>query len=187
VSGPGIDVDVVVVGVGVAAEDLAHRALIVLLTPAFYLAHRDEVGHFDDILLVQLERGAADIAAFGDGVRRVVPESEGAIVETTAETVGEIEDATSVQAIALIALSAAAALAGLVAIVQALSRQVAVSSVAAMLASPTTPTGFARRVEPDPGFAADWLVLGVGFVAVVVLVSATAVVLIYRFRWSRSW
>ena len=61
-------IDVVVVGVGVAAEDLANRALIVLLTPAFYMAHRDEVGHFDDILQVQLERGEADIAAFGDAM-----------------------------------------------------------------------------------------------------------------------
>jgi ABC-type lipoprotein release transport system permease subunit len=206
----GPTVAVVVVGVGVTAEDLANRSLIVLLTPAFYVAHKDAVGHFDDILQVQLERGEADIAAFSAGVQRVVPDSEGAIIETAAETVGEIEDATSVQATALIALAAAAALAGLVAIGQALSRQIAVSSAeqpvlralglngrqrftalllpmvlvaiggaslavaATLLASPITPNGFARRVEPDPGFAADWFVLGIGFVAVVLIVSAGA-------------
>ena len=206
----GPTIEVVVVGVGVTAEDLANRSLIVLLTPAFYVAHKDAVGHFDDILQVQLKRGEADIAAFGDGVQRVVPDSEGVVIETAAETVGEIEDATRVQATALIALAAAAALAGLVAIGQALSRQTAVSSaeqpvlralglngrqrftalllpmvlvaisgasvavVATLLASPITPNGFARRVEPDPGFAADWLVLGIGFVAVVVIVSAVA-------------
>jgi hypothetical protein len=50
----------------------------------------------------------------------------------------------------------------------------AVAAGLAVLASPMMPTGFARRVEPDRGFAADWLVLGPGFVAVVILVSGRA-------------
>jgi hypothetical protein len=49
-----------------------------------------------------------------------------------------------------------------------------------VLASPTMPIGFARRVEPEPGFAADWLVLGLGFVAVAILVSGGAALSAWR-------
>jgi hypothetical protein len=50
----------------------------------------------------------------------------------------------------------------------------------ALLASPMMPIGLARRVEPDPGFAADWLVLGLGFVAVSILVSGRAAMSAWR-------
>ena len=38
----------------------------------------------------------------------------------------------------------------------------AVAVGVAVLASPLMPLGLARIAEPDPGFATDWLVLGVG-------------------------
>jgi ABC-type lipoprotein release transport system permease subunit len=206
----GPRIDVTVVGVGRTEEELAGSTPMVLFTSAFHALYRDDVGHFDEILQVRLTHGDHDLAAFQQGVRRVVPESEGAIVETPAETSAEIEDATRVQAVSLLIFALAAALAGFVATGQALSRQAALSTVdqpklhalglsrwqrfAALLlpavlvaivgaalaagmavpASATMPVGFARRVEPDPGFAADWLVLGLGFVAVAILVSGGA-------------
>jgi len=206
----GPSIEVVVVGIGLSTDDLANKAPIMLLTPAFYAEHQDEVGHFDDILDVRLVRGAADIAAFRAGVERIVPAREGAIIETDSETTAEIEDATSVQAVALVVFAIVAGLAGFVAIGQALARQIARSSVdqpglqalglgrrprsaallapaslvalggaalavgLAVLASPVMPTGFAGRVEPDPGFDVDWFVLGLGFVAVALLVLGRA-------------
>jgi ABC-type lipoprotein release transport system permease subunit len=204
----GPEIEVTVVGVGRTEEELASGTPIVLFTPAFYARHHDDIGHFDEILQVRLTRGERDLAAFERGLRRVVPESEGAIVETHAETKGEIEDATGVQATSLVMFALVVALAGFVAIGQALARQIAlaadeqpvlhalglgrwqrgvalllpavvvavigamVAAGLAVLASSLLPTGFARRVEPDPGLAADWLVLGVGCVAVAILVSA---------------
>jgi hypothetical protein len=56
----------------------------------------------------------------------------------------------------------------------------AVAAGVALLASPMMPTGLARRVEPDPGFAADWPVLGLGFTAVAILVSGRAAVSAWR-------
>jgi hypothetical protein len=108
-------------------KKLANKSLIVILTPAFYAAYPDDVAHFDDILDVRLKRGRAEFVAFRDEVQRVVPQAEGAIVETVAETIGEIEDAISVESIALIVLAVAASLAGIVAVGQALIRPVAAS------------------------------------------------------------
>lgn len=46
-----------------------------------------------------------------------------------------------------------------------------VSIVAAIAASPLFPIGIARRAEPSPGFRVDWLVLGLGAVALVAFVA----------------
>jgi hypothetical protein len=208
----GPEIDVMVVGVGRTEQDLASSSPIMVFTPAFYARYRDDVGHFDDILQVRLAHGDQDVAAFQRDVHRVVPDSEGVIVETHAETSAEIEDATQVQAVSLVVFALAAALAGFVAIGQLLARLLALSAVdqpklhalgmtrgqrcasllvpavlvafvgavvaggLTVLASPTMPTGFARRVEPDPGFVADWLVVGLGCVAVTVLVSCRGAV-----------
>lgn len=212
----GPRLDVTVTGVGRTQEELANRTPIMVFTPAFYVAHQEDIGHFDDILQVRLSRGVEDLASFQSGVHRVVPEREGAIVETGAETSAKIQDATRVQAASLVIFAIAAALAGFVAIGQALARQIARATAdqltlhalglsrwqrfeallvpvglvaiagagmavgAAILASPVLPTGFARRVEPDPGFAADWLVLGGMFAAVVILVSGPAALSAWR-------
>lgn len=213
-AGPRIEVQVT--GVGVAADGIANRSPIILFTPAFYEAHRDDVAHFDDILSVRLKRGETDLEQFRAGVQRVVPESEGAIIETTAETVREFEDAIDVQTAALIAFAAAAALAGCVVIGQTISRELSMSTVElvslraiglaprmqyaaalapivvvataaaliaavlTVLASPAAPIGFARAAEPDPGMRIDWFVVGIGCLALALLVVAGSAVLVWR-------
>lgn len=49
-----------------------------------------------------------------------------------------------------------------------------VAVVGAWLASPIMPIGLARRAEPDPGLAADWIVLVGGGLAIVVVVLLSA-------------
>jgi hypothetical protein len=212
----GPEIDVTVVGVGRTELEVAGSQPLILLTPAFYALHRYDIGHFDEILHVRLTHGDQDVAAFQEGVRRVVPESEGVTVTPQADSSTSIEDATGVQAVSLVIFAIAAGLAGFVAIGEALARQTALSTddqiklhalglsrrqrftaliapaalvavtgaaVAAgvaLLASPVMPTGLARRAEPDPGFAADWLVLGLGFVAVAILVSGRAAISAWR-------
>jgi hypothetical protein len=56
----------------------------------------------------------------------------------------------------------------------------AVAVGVAVLASPLMPLGLARIAEPDPGFATDWPVLGIGAAATLVLVSAVSVLLAHR-------
>ena len=212
----GPEVDVTVVGIGRTELELAGTTPILLLTPAFYAMHRDDIGHYDDILQVRLTRAEHDLSAFEAGVRRVVPESAGPTITTQAETSTRIEDATGVQAVSLVIFAIAAGLAGFVAAGQALARQTALSiedqiklhalglsrwqrfavllvpaalvatvgaaaaAGVALLASPMMPAGLARRAEPDPGFAADWPVFGLGFLAVAILVAGRAAVSAWR-------
>jgi hypothetical protein len=196
----------------VTAEDLGNRSPILLFTPAFYAAYRNEVGHFDDILSVRLKAGIRDLDAFRQGVERVVPASEGAVLEGASETIREVKDATDVESMALLAVAAVAAIAGLVVTGLALGRHFEFSDadqpvlgalgmgrrerwlalalpslmisiagsilavVLAIVASPTMPVGFARQVEPSPGFDFDWVVLGIGFVSLLVVVAALVAV-----------
>jgi putative ABC transport system permease protein len=51
----------------------------------------------------------------------------------------------------------------------------AVAVGVAVLASPLMPLGLARIAEPDPGFATDWLVLGIGAAATFLVISAVSV------------
>jgi len=44
-----------------------------------------------------------------------------------------------------------------------------VAVIVAVLASPLMPIGPARLAEPNPGFAADWTILGLGAIAIIVL------------------
>jgi ABC-type lipoprotein release transport system permease subunit len=212
----GPELDVTVVGIGRTEVDRADRTPMMLFTPAFYARHRDDVGHFDEILQVRLIHGDRDMAAFRAGVQRVVPESEGVAIETQAETSTNIEDASHVEAVSLVVFAVAAGLAGFVAIGQAVARQTALSTddqpalqalglsrrqrfaallipsalVAivgaavgaggALLASILMPIGLARGIEPDAGLSADWVVLGLGFLAVIVLVSGRAALSAWR-------
>ena len=50
----------------------------------------------------------------------------------------------------------------------------------AVVLSPVAPLGSVRAVYPDPGIAADWLVLGAGAAVLIVVLAATAVALAYR-------
>ncbi|MDZ4827176.1 MAG: FtsX-like permease family protein [Actinomycetota bacterium] len=125
-AGPGIEVTVAAI-VRTEAE-IANRMALMLFTPAFYDAYRDEVGHFDEILDVKLVNGRADLPAFQAAFEQVVPESEGAIVDTGVETIAQVEDAIRVLAVSLVIFALVVALAGFVAIGQALARQAALSS-----------------------------------------------------------
>jgi ABC-type lipoprotein release transport system permease subunit len=212
----GPDVRVRVVGVGRTELELAGPSALMMLTPAFYERYESSIGHFDDILGVKLNRGQRDVAAFERGLSRVVPEREGAIVESQVETAVKIEDAIRVQAISLLIFAIAVGITGIVAVGQVLARQVgaatadqpalqalglarrqrflalvvpavvvagggaAVAAVLAAVLSPLLPAGFARRVEPAPGFAVDWLVLGLGFVLVAILVAGRAAISAWR-------
>jgi ABC-type antimicrobial peptide transport system permease subunit len=49
-----------------------------------------------------------------------------------------------------------------------------IAMMVAVVASPLMPIGPARLAEPQPGIAADWLVLGAGFVLIVALFVASA-------------
>ena len=116
------------VGIGRTELEVAGSQPLLLLTPAFYALHRDDIGHFDEILQVRLTHGDQDVAAFQAGVQRVVPESEGATVTPQADSSTSIEDATGVQAVSLLIFAIAAGLAGFVATGQALARQTALST-----------------------------------------------------------
>jgi ABC-type lipoprotein release transport system permease subunit len=120
-AGPAIDVTVV--GTGRTEEDIVNGTSVVLLTPAFYDRYRSEIAHFDDILSVRLRGGELDLPAFEDAVDRVVPASEGVVVESLAETSAEVQDATRVQAASLAVFAGAVALAVFMAAGQALARQ----------------------------------------------------------------
>jgi hypothetical protein len=50
----------------------------------------------------------------------------------------------------------------------------------AIVLSPFFPIGIARQADPDPGFHADWLVLGVGIALVFVLASGVAFLVSHR-------
>jgi predicted lysophospholipase L1 biosynthesis ABC-type transport system permease subunit len=49
------------------------------------------------------------------------------------------------------------------------------AAIGVVLASPALPIGVARRADPDVGIHVDWVVLGLGFAAIVLLVAAIAV------------
>jgi len=55
-----------------------------------------------------------------------------------------------------------------------------VAVVVALLASPFTPIGLARRAEPHPGFSADVAVVAIGFVGVVAIVIGWAAMSAWR-------
>jgi len=69
---------------------------------------------------------------------------------------------------------------GLVGIVAAVVVGSVVAMAVAVGLSPLAPVGAVRPVYPDPGVAFDWTVLGAGFGVLVVVLSATAVLIAYR-------
>jgi len=56
----------------------------------------------------------------------------------------------------------------------------------AIALSPIAPIGVVRPVYPDAGFAFDWTVLGIGFLALLISLSAIAVVMSYRLSYRRG-
>ncbi len=69
---------------------------------------------------------------------------------------------------------------GIVGILGALVVGALLAVVVAVALSPLAPIGIVRPVFPDPGIAFDWTVLGTGFVALVVVLSAVTVLMVYR-------
>jgi hypothetical protein len=69
---------------------------------------------------------------------------------------------------------------GLVGIVGAVVAGSVVAMAVAIGLSPLAPVGAVRPVYPDPGVAFDWTVLGAGFALLVVVLSATAVLIALR-------
>ncbi|HEX9711036.1 MAG TPA: FtsX-like permease family protein [Actinomycetota bacterium] len=65
-----------------------------------------------------------------------------------------------------------------------------ISIPVALLLSPATPIGLARIAEPDPGFAADWTVLGIGapaiFGGIMIMLAIPLVALSRPPRWERA-
>jgi hypothetical protein len=56
----------------------------------------------------------------------------------------------------------------------------------ALALSPFAPIGAVRQVDPSPGFAVDWTVVGVGFAVLVLALGATALVVAFRTAPYRS-
>ena len=61
-----------------------------------------------------------------------------------------------------------------------------IAVAAAIGASPLFPIGVARRADPDPGLHADWLVLALGFVGVLLVVATVATLAAVRITWRSS-
>ena len=95
----GPQIDVTVAGIARTDLELVERTPLIAFTPAFYERYQDEVGHFDDILEVQLTHGGDALDEFERDLARIVPESEGAIVSSPEQTSAQVEDANRVLAV----------------------------------------------------------------------------------------
>ena len=116
-----------------------------------------------------LVAAVAALVAVGQAVGRHV-----AGAQADAEVLQGLGVSSSARSVALVLMAVPIAVGGAV-----------VAVVGAWLASPLTPMGLARRAEPDPGMAADWLVLvggGLAMVVVVLLAAALAAAWLTRPR-----
>ena len=105
-----------------------------------------------------LVAAVAAIVAVGQAVGRHV-----AAAQRDADVLQGLGVTSVPRSVALVLIAAPVALGGAV-----------VAVVGAWLASPIMPMGLARRAEPEPGLAADWLVLVVGGLAIIVMVLLAA-------------
>jgi hypothetical protein len=117
---------VTVTGIGVGSDEIvddeAWATSSIEFTPAFYQEHPDSAYFVG--LLVRLEHGADDVAAFRAGVERLAGD-EAIAYQTKAATMALTERAIRPSAVALAVFAAIAGLAGLVVVAHALSRQLA--------------------------------------------------------------
>lgn len=125
----GPELDLVVVGIGRAADDLVgdEANVTLMATPAFGETYREDAANFSGMSAVLLAGGTAALDDFRQVVRDAFGEGAEVRVEGADQQAAEISDATSVLAtgLLLVALSA-----GLVAVVvggQALGRQLRAS------------------------------------------------------------
>jgi ABC-type lipoprotein release transport system permease subunit len=192
-----------------------------LLTPAFYRAHKDKVAHFPAEPHIRLRRGRADLEAFGAAARRLADQASEVSPLTQEELAANVGQATRTESVALGLFALLATLASLVMIGQTMARElflaagdggtlralgmsrsrhfaavmlpVGLAGLAgglagaglAVLASPLTPMGLARRAEPDPGPIVHLAGLGIGIAAALVLVTAVAAVPAWRLAGTR--
>jgi ABC-type lipoprotein release transport system permease subunit len=194
---------------------------LVLLTPAFYRAYRDQVAHFPAEPHVRLRGGQADLAGFTAAARRLAGNWPEVNTTPLATFTTGVEQVTRTEAVALVLFAALAALAALVVVGQTLARELLLAAAdhdtlqalglsrpqrfavtmlpvglvgaagglvgagLAILASPLTPIGVARRAEPDPGLVLHLAGVGAGIAATLVLVLAWAAVPAWRLARGR--
>lgn len=206
----------VVAAVG-SFETLTGRGFphVVVLTPAFFRAHRPATFSNADTMAVALRHGEADLPAFTEELRRrdiplTAPPQPASVYTSDVQAVNRVPVVTLWAAAGLLAVAT------MVIVGQALARETlaqsndfptlhavgmsrntltgasagkavligvggaAVGVAVAVLCSPLMPLGLARVAEPDPGFDADWLVLGVGAAAVLVAISAVSLLVAHR-------
>lgn len=94
----------------------------VLLTPAFIAEYGDAMGVYPGGVSVRLRNGQADVAAFSDAVRRLVPDDPELEIQPASEVSGRIDDGLRVLVVGLLLCAACAALTVLVAVGLAVSR-----------------------------------------------------------------
>jgi ABC-type lipoprotein release transport system permease subunit len=222
-TGPAFTLQVVAIGrlpvdVSTVYQDVQGS---LLLTPAFYRHHKDEIAHFPAEPHVRLRRGWADLEAFDTATRRLARQASEVGPQAQKELAANVGQATRIESIALGLFALLAALAALVMIGQTMARELFLATrdggtlwalgvarsrhfVAVMLpvglvglagglagaglavlASPMTPMGLARRAEPDPGPVVHLAGLGIGVAVCLVLVVAVAAVPAWRLARTR--
>ena len=120
----GVIVEVKVVGVEASAGGLLpseNDEGSLALTPAFAREYGDQIGTVD-LLMVQLRRGQADMAAFKAGVERIAGDHPPQYIDLGDDT-AQVQRSIDVQASALRLFALLAGVAGVVVVGQALGRQ----------------------------------------------------------------
>lgn len=192
-----------------------------LLTPAFYQAHKEKIAYYPPEPNIRLRRGQADVEAFTAAVQRLSGNSTLVGLISREGLATNVEQATQAESVALGLFAVLAALASLVMIGQTLARELFLASTddvtlralgmsdarrfaamtlpvglvavmgglagvgLAIVASPLTPIGLARRAEPAPGPVVQLAGLGIGLAATVVLVGGLAAVSAWRLARAR--
>jgi hypothetical protein len=125
----GPTLDVTVTGIIDAPDFLSEREANflprVFLTPAFVDAHEDDIGMYPGGISARLRNGAADIPAFSDAVRALLPDDPALEIQPASDVSGRIDDGLRVLVVGLLLCAACAALAVLVAVALAMSRHLA--------------------------------------------------------------
>jgi hypothetical protein len=180
-----------------------------IMTPAFLSSYGPGLGSPVEALVVRLNHGDADAAAFESALRRLTgghPQADARL----AKQAENVQRGIHLQAQALWFLAGFLAVAVTLVLYQLLARQsmlaadnhptlralgmtrtqlwlaglvlpVAVGATGGAMAialavavSPVLPVGTARIAEEHPGLAADWIVMGLGLVAIAAVVTAIA-------------
>ena len=222
-TGPAFTLQVVAIGrlpndVSTVYQDVQGS---LLLTPAFYRAHKDEIASFPAEPHIRLRRGRADLEAFGAAARQLANQASEVMPLTQEELAANVGQATRTESVALGLFALLAALASLVMIGQTMARELFLATSdggtlralgmsrsrhfaavmlpvglagfagglagagLAVLASPLTPMGLARRAAPAPGPVSPLAGRGIGIAAPLGRVTAAAAVPAWRLAGTR--